>query len=64
MSKPKKQKGYVLLTVMVVSFLISLSVVATFSIVIRYMTLTRDAAEDLQSKVYQGVVVEEDPLHG
>ena len=64
MCKRKTQKGYVLLTVMVISFLISLSVVATFSIVIRYMTLTRDSAEDLQSEVYQGVVVEEDPLNG
>ena len=48
----KSQKGYVLAIVMILTFVMSLTIVSTFSVVYRYMKLTERGIEDLRDELY------------
>ncbi len=48
----KSQKGYVLAIVMILTFVMSLTIVSTFSVVYRYMKLTERGIEDLREDLY------------
>jgi Tfp pilus assembly protein PilX len=55
----KAQKGYVLAIVLVLTFVMSLSIVSTFSIVYRYMKLTERGIEDLRNDLYVPAITSE-----
>lgn len=55
----KKQKGYVLAIVLVLSLLMSLTIISTFTIVFRYMKLTERTIDDLRTDVYMGITTTE-----
>jgi len=55
----KAQKGYVLAIVLVLTFVMSLSIVSTFSIVYRYMKLTQRGIEDLRDDLYIPAITSE-----
>ncbi len=57
----KKQKGYVLAIVMLLSLLMSITIVSTFSIVYRYTNMTERTIDDLREDVYLASVTEEAP---
>ncbi|MBQ2804264.1 MAG: hypothetical protein IJD18_02060 [Clostridia bacterium] len=58
--KQGKQKGYVLAIVMMVMFVISLTMLTTFSIVYRYQNMAKDSAEQTQQKIEGTYQPEED----
>ncbi len=55
----KSQKGYVLAIVLILTFVMSLSIVSTFSIVYRYMKLTERGIEDLRDDLYVPAITSE-----
>ena len=55
----KAQKGYVLAIVLILTFVMSLSIVSTFSIVYRYMKLTERGIEDLRDDIYVPAITSE-----
>ena len=55
----KAQKGYVLASVLILTFVMSLSIVSTFSIVYRYMKLTERGIEDLRDDLYVPAITSE-----
>ena len=55
----KTKKGYVLAIVLILSFVMSLTVVSTFSIVYRYMKLTEKGMENLRDELYRPAVTAE-----
>ena len=55
----KAQKGYVLAIVLILTFVMSLSIVSTFSIVYRYMKLTERGIEDLRDDLYVPAITSE-----
>lgn len=55
----KSQKGYVLAVVLVLTFAMSLSILATFSVVFRYMKLTENGIEDLRDELYVPAITSE-----
>ncbi len=57
--KQGKQKGYVLAIVMMVMFVISLTMLTTFSIVYRYQRMAKDSAEQTQ-QIIEGTYQPED----
>lgn len=54
-----KQKGYVLAVVMLLSLLMSITIVSTFTIVYRYAKMTERTIEDLREDVYLASLTEE-----
>ena len=54
-----KQKGYVLAVVMLLSLLMSITIVSTFTIVYRYVKMTERTIEDLREDVYLASLTEE-----
>ena len=48
----KTKKGYVLAVVMILTFVMSLTMVSTFSVVYRYMKLTERGIENLRDDLY------------
>ncbi len=60
MKKANKQKGYVLVVVMILSLLMSITVISTFTIVMRYMFHARDNIGSIDS-VYYNITQEEYP---
>ncbi len=55
----KSKKGYVLAIVLILTFVMSFSIVSTFSIVYRYMKLTERGIDDLQDELYSAAVTSE-----
>ena len=55
----KAQKGYVLAIVLILTFVMSLSIVSTFSLVYRYMKLTERGIEDLRDDLYVPAITSE-----
>ena len=55
----KAQKGYVLAIVLILTFVMSLSIVSTFSIFYRYMKLTERGIEDLRDDLYVPAITSE-----
>ena len=55
----KTKNGYVLAIVLILSFVMSLTVVSTFSIVYRYMKLTEKGMENLRDELYRPAVTAE-----
>ncbi len=55
----KAKKGYVLAIVLILSFVMSLTVVSTFSIVYRYMKLTERGMESLRDELYRPAITAE-----
>ena len=55
----KSKKGYVLAIVLILTFVMSLSIVSTFSIVYRYMKLTERGIDDLQDELYSAAFTSE-----
>ena len=48
----KSQKGYVLAVVLILSLVMSITILSTFSVVYRYMKLTERGMEDMRDKCY------------
>ena len=55
----KAQKGYVLAIVLILTLVMSISILSTFSVVYRYMKLTERGIEDLHNEVYLPAVTSE-----
>lgn len=55
----KTQKGYVLAVVLILTFVMSLSIVSSFSVVYRYMKLTERGIEDLRDDLYVPAITSE-----
>ena len=55
----KAKKGYVLGVVLILSFVMSLTILSTFSIVYRYMKLTERGIEDLRDTLYLPAITTE-----
>ncbi len=53
MKKANKKKGYVLVVVMILSLLMSITVVSTFTIVMRYMFHARDNIGNMNTINYE-----------
>ena len=53
MKKANKKKGYVLVVVMILSLLMSITVVSTFTIVMRYMFHARDNIGSMNTIHYE-----------
>ncbi len=55
----KTKKGYVLAIVLILTLVMSLSILTTFSVVYRYMKLTERGIEDLRDELYLPAVTSE-----
>ncbi len=52
MAHKKKKDGYVLAMVLILTLLMSITILTTFTIVYRYVRLSEKRIEDLRSEVY------------
>ena len=55
----KAKKGYVLAIVLILTLVMSISILSTFSVVYRYMKLTERGIEDLRDGLYRPAVTAE-----
>lgn len=55
----KSKKGYVLAVVMILTLVMSISILSTFSVVYRYMKLTERGIEELRDSLYLPAITSE-----
>lgn len=59
MHNKKKQKGYVLAIVILLTFFLTVTVASTFTIVMRYMMYAKRNLNELQTTTYYEVIEED-----